>query len=214
MTSWQPASPYSVWYPVTPAKSVRIRPVDGRSVISVRPVPPFVAAIAKKLIVISALLLTLPLILRRRRLSADRSAAGPRLRAAAALRARPVRQPVLPPAVPVRVPGLGGADGARRPARRVVRLVRVPAPDAGWRSVSTSIPGYTIHCVVYLAWSLPLLAFMAVHLYSPALGRRMRARLTRALPSLSGTRAALASRSWPRVRRSGAEKRRPTRPQA
>src|SRR6185503_8851056 len=69
VTSWQPASPYSVWYPVTPSKSIRIRPVDGRSVITVRPVPPFVAAVAKKLIVIAALLLTVPLILRRRRLS-------------------------------------------------------------------------------------------------------------------------------------------------
>ena len=37
----------------------------------------------------------------------DRSAAGPRLRAAAALRARSVRQPVLPPAVPVRLPARG-----------------------------------------------------------------------------------------------------------
>ena len=40
----------------------------------------------------------------------------------------------------------------------------------------TAIPDYTTHCAVYLAWSLPLLAFMAVHLYSPALGRRMHGR--------------------------------------
>jgi hypothetical protein len=56
-----------------------------------------------------------------------------------------------------------------------------------------SLPYYTTHSVVYLAWSLPLLAFMAVHLYSPALGRRMHHRLTRALPNLSRKRRALGS---------------------
>ena len=56
----------------------------------------------------------------------------------------------------------------------------------------TAIPNYTTHCVVYLAWSLPLLAFMAVHLYSPALGRRVRQRFTRALPNLGSSREALA----------------------
>ena len=56
-----------------------------------------------------------------------------------------------------------------------------------------SIPDYTTHSVVYLAWSLPLVAFMAVHLYSPALGRRMQQRVARALPNLSRKRRALAS---------------------
>ena len=192
VTNWQPASPYSIWYPLTPAKSIRIRPVDGRSVISIRPVPPFVAGIAKKLIVISALLLTLPLLLRRRRLAAT----DPLLALAFALLLRCVLDPFDNPyyhlpflfaflaweALTVRgVPLLAGFVS-------FAFLLQTHLAD-----VSTAIPDYTIHCAVYLAWSLPLLAFMAVHLYSPALGVRMRARLTRAMPSLSRPRAAPAS---------------------
>ncbi len=52
-----------------------------------------------------------------------------------------------------------------------------------------SIPDYTTHCVVYLAWSLPLVAFMAAHLYSPALAGRMQQRVARALPNLSRKRS-------------------------
>ena len=45
----------------------------------------------------------------------------------------------------------------------------------------------------YLAWSLPLLAFMAVHLYSPAAGAGCAIGSTRALPSPAATRSELAA---------------------
>jgi hypothetical protein len=192
VTSWQPASPYSVWYPVTPARDVRIRPVDGRSVVRVRPVPPFVGGIAKQLIVISALLLTVPLLLRRRRLAA----ADPLLFLAFVLLLRCVLDPFDNPYyhVPFLFAFLAWESLTVRGAPFVTLLTSFAfLIQTRLADLFVSIPDYTTHCVVYLSWSLPLLAFMAVHLYSPALGRRVSLRLTRALPSLSRTRAALAA---------------------
>jgi len=191
VTSWQPASPYSVWYPVTPAKSIRIRPVDGRSVITVRPVPPFVATVAKKLIVIATLHLTVPLILRRRHLSAT----DPLLVLAFALLLRCLLDPFDNPYyhLPFLFAFLAWEALTVRGVPMVASLVSLSfLLQTRMAEVFTSVPAYTVHCVAYLAWSLPLLAFMAVHLYCPALGQRMRERLTRALPSLSRPRAALA----------------------
>ncbi len=191
VTNYQPASPYSVWYPVTPAKDVRIRPVDGRSVVRVRPVPPFVAGIAKQLIVISALLLTVPLLLRRRRLSAT----DPLLFLAFVLLLRCMLDPFDNPYY--HAPFLFAFLAWEVLSVRGVPLVTLFVSSAfliqtRLAELLTSVPDYTTHCVVYLAWSLPLLAFMAVHLYSPALGRRVRDRFARTLPSLSRARAALA----------------------
>jgi hypothetical protein len=192
VTSWQPASPYSVWYPLTPAQDVQIRPVDGRSVVRVRPVPPFVGGIAKQLIVISALLLTVPLLLRRRRLAA----ADPLLFLAFVLLLRCMLDPFDNPYyhVPFLFAFLAWESLTVRGAPFVTLLASFAfLIQTRLADVFVSIPDYTTHCVVYLAWSLPLLAFMAVHLYSPALGHRMWLRFTRALPSLSRTRAALAA---------------------
>jgi hypothetical protein len=191
VTSWQPASPYSVWYPVTPTKSIRIRPVDGRSVVRVRPVPPFVAAVAKKVIVIAAFLLTVPLILRRRRLSAT----DPLLVLAFALLLRCVLDPFDNPYyhLPFLLAFLAWETLSVRGVPVVASFVSLSfLLQTRLTEIFTSVPAYTVHCVAYLAWSLPLLGFMAVHLYSPALGQRISQRVTRALPSLSRTRAALA----------------------
>ena len=192
VTSWQPASPYSVWYPVTPAKDVQIRPVDGRSVVRVRPVPPFVAGIAKQLIVISAFLLTVPLLLRRKRLSA----ADPLLFLAFVLLLRCTLDPFDNPYyhLPFLFAFLAWESLSVRGAPFVTLFVSSAfLLQTRLADVFVAIPDYTTHCVLYLAWSLPLLAFMAVHLYSPALGRRVWHRFTRALPGLSRTRAALAA---------------------
>jgi len=191
VTSWQPASPYSVWYPVTPAKDVRIRPVDGESVVRVRPVPPFVAAVAKKAIVLAALLLAIPLLWRHRRLSA----ADPLLFLAFVLLLRCMLDPFNNPYY--HLPFLAAFLAWESLTVRGAPLVGLGVSFAfllqtGLAESLTSVAPYTTHCVTYLAWSLPLLAFMAVHLYSPALGHRLRARFRRALPSLSRTRAALA----------------------
>jgi hypothetical protein len=193
VTNWQPASPYSVWYPVTPAKDVRIRPVDGRSVISVRPVPPFVAGIAKKLIVISALLLTIPLIVRRRRLSAT----DPLLCLAFVLLLRCMLDPF--DNAYYHLPFLYAFLAWESLTVRGVPVVSLFVSfafvlQARLADMLVSVPDYTTHCVVYLAWSLPLLAFMAVHLYSPALAGRMQDRLARALPNLSRKRTAVTWR--------------------
>ncbi len=191
VTSWQPASPYSAWYPFTPTKQVRIRPVDGRSVVSVRPVPPFVAGVAKKLIVISALLLTVPLILRRRRLSAT----DPLLVLAFALLLRCVLDPFDNPYyhLPFLSAFLAWEALTVRGVPVVAALVSIAfLVQTSLAETFSAIPAYTVHSAVYLAWSLPLLAFMAVHLYSPALGSRLRDRFMRALPNLGGLRAALA----------------------
>jgi hypothetical protein len=191
VTSWQPASPYSVWYPVTPTKSIRIRPVDGRSVVRVRPVPPFVAAVAKKVIVIAAFLLTVPLILRRRRLSAT----DPLLVLAFALLLRCVLDPFDNPYyhLPFLLAFLAWETLSVRGVPVVASFVSLSfLLQTRLTEIFTSVPAYTVHCVAYLAWSLPLLGFMAVHLYSPALGQRISQRVSRALPSLRRTRAALA----------------------
>ena len=134
VTNWQPASPYSIWYLAAPTKSVHIRPVDGRSDIQVRPVPPFVAGIAKKLIVISALLLTLPLLVRRKRLSAT----DPLLCLAFVLLLRCVLDPfdnVLPPTVPIRLSGMGSADSSWRTGCCIVCLIRVPPANEAGRDI-------------------------------------------------------------------------------
>jgi hypothetical protein len=180
----QPASPYSIWYPVTPAKYVHIRPVDGRSVVRVRPVPPFVGGFAKQLIVVSALLLTVPLILRRRLLSAT----DPLLFLAFALLLRCTLDPFDNPYY--HLPFLFAFLAWESLTVRGVPVFALFVSFAFLLATSlaetlTSLPNYTTHCVVYLAWALPALAFMAVHLYSPALACRLRARLTRALPNLS-----------------------------
>jgi len=191
VTSWQPASPYSAWYPVSPTKDVHIRPVNGRDVVSVRPVPRLVAAVAKKLIVISALLLTVPLLLRRSRLSAT----DPLLFLAFVLLLRCLLDPFDNPYyhLPFLMAFLAWEGLTVRGAPVVSLLVSFAfLLQTKLADALTAIPNYTTHCVVYLAWSLPLLAFMAVHLYSPALGRRVRQRLTRALPNLGSSREALA----------------------
>jgi hypothetical protein len=191
VTSWQPASPYSVWYPLTPSKDVRIRPLDGRSVVRVRPVPRLVAGIAKKLIVVSALLLTVPLILRRGAMSPT----DPLLFLAFALLLRCMLDPFDNPYY--HLPFLCAFLAWESLSVRGVPVAALFVSFAfllqtSLANVFTSIPNYTTHTVVYLAWSLPLLAFMALHLYSPSLGLRVRRRLTRALPNLAGTRQALA----------------------
>jgi hypothetical protein len=193
VTSWQPASPYSIWYPVTPTKDVRIRPVDGRSVIQVRPVPPFVAGVAKKVIVIAALLLTIPLLLRRRRLAAT----DPLLFVAFVLLVRCVLDPFDNPYyhLPFLVAFLTWEAVTVRGAPVVALLASFAfLLQTNLAELLTSVPAYTTHCAVYLAWSLPLLTFMAVRLYFPALGERVHERLARGLPSLSARRAALAPR--------------------
>jgi hypothetical protein len=192
VTSWQPASPYSIWYPVTPAKDVEIRPVDGRSVVTVRPVPPAVAAIAKPLIVIAALLLAIPLLWRRRRLTPF----DPLLFLAFVLLLRCVLDPFDNPYY--HLPFLFAFLAWETLSVRGVPLVSLLASGAFLLQTALAdsldwIPNYTTHCVAYLAWSLPLLAFMGLHLYSPALAQRVRGRIAGALPSLSRTRAALAT---------------------
>jgi hypothetical protein len=192
VTSWQPASPYSVWYPVTPAKDVEIRPVDGRSVVTVRPVPPAVGAIAKPLIVIAALLLAIPLLWRRRRLTTF----DPLLFLAFVLLLRCVLDPFDNPYY--HLPFLFAFLAWETLSVRGVPLVSLLASGAFLLQTALAdsldwIPNYTTHCVAYLAWSLPLLAFMGLHLYSPALAHRVRGRIAGALPSLSRTRAALAT---------------------
>jgi hypothetical protein len=179
-----PASPYSIWYPVTPAKYVRIRPVNGRSIVRVRPVPPFIAGFAKQLIVISALLLTVPLILRRRRLSAT----DPLLFLAFALLLRCTLDPFDNPYY--HLPFLFAFLAWESLAVRGVPVFALSVSFSFLLATSlaetlTSVPNYTTHCVVYLAWALPALAIMGVHLYSPALAGRLRARLMGALPNLS-----------------------------
>jgi hypothetical protein len=191
VTNWQPASPYSAWYPVTPTKSVRIRPVDGRSVIQVRPVPPFVAGIAKKLIVIAGFLLTVPLMLRRRRLSAT----DPLLCLAFVLLLRCVLDPFDNPYyhLPFLFAFLAWESLTVRGAPVVALFVSFAfLLQTRLADTLTSIPSYTVHSAVYLAWSLPLLAFMAVHLYAPGLGRRLHHRFAHDLPNLSQKRSALA----------------------
>ena len=191
VTSWQPASPYSVWYPVTPTRSIRIRPVDGRSVIQVRPVPPFVAGIAKKLIVISTLLLTIPLLLRRRRLTAT----DPLLCLAFVLLLRCMLDPFDNPYY--HLPFLFAFGVWESLTVRGAPLVSLFVSFAfllqtRMADVLTAVPNYTTHTVVYLAWALPLLAFMAVHLYAPAFGRRLHEAFAQGLPNLSRRRTALA----------------------
>ena len=118
--------------------------MDGRSVVHVRPVPPFVAGIAKPLIVISALLLTLPLILRRRRLAAT----DPLLALAFALLLRCVLDPFDNPYyhLPFLFAFLAWeALTVRGVPCRSVRFVRVPAPNAAGGRFH-SIPDYTVHC--------------------------------------------------------------------
>ena len=191
VTNWQPASPYSIWYPFTPAKEVRIRPVDGRSVVSVRPVPPFVAGIAKKLIVISAFLLTIPLLMRRRRLAPT----DPLLILAFALLLRCVLDPFDNPYyhLPFLTAFLAWEALTVRGVPVVAAFVSFAfVLQTNLAEAFTAVPAYTVHSAVYLAWSLPLLAFMAVHLYNPALGARVRDRLARALPNLGGVRGRLA----------------------
>ena len=191
VTSWQPASPYSVWYPVTPAKSIRIRPVDGRSVIT-RAAGAAVRGRGRKEAdrdrhaapdgaadpAASA-----PL--------GDRSAAGPRVRTVLRCLLDPFDNPYYH--LPFLFAFLAWEALTLRGVPMVASLVSLSfLLQTRMAEVFTSVPAYTVHCVAYLAWSLPLLAFMAVHLYCPALGQRMRGRLTRALPSLSRPRAALA----------------------
>src|SRR5262245_25011428 len=191
VTSWQPASPYSVWYAVSATKEVRIRPVDGRSVVRVRPVPRVVAGIAKKLIVICSLLLTVPLLLRRNRLSAT----DPLLYLALVLLLRCALDPFDNPYyhLPFLFAFLAWEGLTVRGVPVVALLVSFAfLLQTKLADVLTAIPNYTTHCVVYLAWSLPLMAFMAVHLYSPAIGERLRQRLARALPNLGSSREALA----------------------
>jgi hypothetical protein len=192
VTSWQPASPYSVWYPVTPAKEIRIRPVDGDTIVRVRPVPPFVAGVAKQLIVISAFLLAVPLLLRRRRLSP----ADPLLFLAFVLLLRCVLDPFDNPYY--HLPFLIAFLAWESLTLRGAPVLSAAASFAfllhtGAAETLTAIPAYTTHCVMYLAWTLPLLAFMAVHLYSPELGERLRERFQRALPGFSRARGALAT---------------------
>jgi hypothetical protein len=180
----QPASPYSIWYPVTPAKYVHIRPLNGRSAARVRPVPPFIGGFAKQLIVISALLLTVPLILRRRRLSAT----DPLLFLAFALLLRCTLDPFDNPYyhLPFLVAFLAWESLTVRGVPVFALFVSFAFVLAtSLAETLTSLPNYTTHCAVYLAWALPALALIAVHLYSPALAGRLRARLTRALPNLS-----------------------------
>ena len=192
VSSWQPASPYSIWYPGTPAKDVTIRPVDGDSVVRVRPVPPFVAGIAKQLIVIAALLLSLPLLLRYRRLTP----ADPLLFLALVLLLRCVLDPFDNPYY--HLPFLCAFLAWEGLHVRGIPFVSLFVSGAfllqtRLAETFTGIPDYTTHSAVYLAWSLPLLAFMGVHLYNPALGRRIRDRVRRALPSLSRVHAAPAT---------------------
>jgi hypothetical protein len=192
VTSWQPASPYSVWYPVTPAKEIRIRPVDGDTIVRVRPVPPFVAGVAKQLIVISAFLLAVPLLLRHRRLSP----ADPLLFLAFVLLLRCVLDPFDNPYY--HLPFLIAFLAWESLTLRGAPVLSAAASFAfllhtGAAETLTAIPAYTTHCVMYLAWTLPLLAFMAVHLYSPELGERLRERFQRALPGFSRARGALAT---------------------
>jgi hypothetical protein len=180
----QPASPYSIWYPVTPAKYVHIRPLNGRSAARVRPVPPFIGGFAKQLIVISALLLTVPLILRRRRLSAT----DPLLFLAFALLLRCTLDPFDNPYyhLPFLVAFLAWESLTVRGVPVFALFVSFAFVLAtSLAETLTSLPNYTTHCAVYLAWALPALALIAVHLYSPALAGSLRARLTRALPNLS-----------------------------
>jgi hypothetical protein len=191
VTSWQPASPYSVWYPFSPSKDVRIRPVNGQSVVRVRPVPRFVAGIAKKLIVLSALLAVVPLILRRRLLSPG----DPLLFLAFALLLRCVLDPFDNPYyhLPFLCAFLAWESLSVRGAPVVALFVSFAfLLQTGLADTFTSIPAYTTHTVVYLAWAVPLLAFMALHLYSPSLGLRLRDRLMRVMPNLARRRQALA----------------------
>jgi hypothetical protein len=190
VTSWQPASPYSAWYPLTPAKEVRIRPVDGRSVVRVRPVPPFVAGIAKQLIVIAALVLTVPLLLRRRRLAAT----DPLLFLAFVLLLRCVLDPFDNPYyhLPFLFAFLAWESLTVRGVPWVATCVSFAFLfQTALAEALPSIPNYTTHTVVYLAWALPVLGFMALRLYRPGLGRRVGRRVTIALPSVSRARAAL-----------------------
>jgi hypothetical protein len=191
VTSWQPASPYSAWYPLTPAKEVRIRPVDGRSVVTVRPVPPFVAGVAKQLIVITALVLTVPLLLRRRRLSR----ADPLLFLAFVLLLRCVLDPFDNPYY--HLPFLFAFLAWEALTVRGIPIVAAFVSGAFLLQTAlaeslTGIPGYTTHSAAYLAWSLPLLAFMALRLYAPGLGARVGRRLAHAMPSVARMRSALA----------------------
>jgi Glycosyltransferase family 87 len=191
VTNWQPASPYSVWYPFTPAKDVRIRPVDGKSFVRVRPVLPFAAAVAKKLIVILPLLLAIPLILRRRRLSAT----DPLLFAAFALLLRCVLDPFDNPYY--HLPFLCAFLAWEGLTLRGVPVLALSASFAFVLATSladlfSAVAPYTTHAAVYLASTVPLLAFMGIQLYAPSLGQRVRQRLTRALPNMAGRRRALA----------------------
>lgn len=192
VTSWQPASPYSVWYPFTPAKDVRIRPVDGKSTVRVRPVLPFAAAVAKKAIVLLPLLLVIPMILRRRLLAPT----DPLLFAAFALLLRCVLDPFDNPYY--HLPFLFAFLAWEGLSVRGVPVIALLTSLAFLLATSLAdlfgaVPAYTTHTVVYLAWSLPLVAFMGLQLYAPSLGRRVRERLGRTLPSLARNRRALAA---------------------
>jgi hypothetical protein len=191
VTSWQPASPYSLWYPFTPAKDVRIRPVDGRSIVRVRPVLPFAAAVAKRAIVLLPLLLAVPLVLRRRLLSPT----DPLLFAAFVLLLRCVLDPFDNPYY--HLPFLYTFLAWEALSVRGVPVVALFASFAFLLATSLAdvfggVAPYTTHAAVYLAWSLPLLAFIGLQLYAPSLRRRVQGRVARILPSLGRSRQALA----------------------
>jgi hypothetical protein len=177
--SWQPASPFSVWYPFATSRIVHIRPLDGKTEVQVRPVPDWVAAIAKKLIVLLPFLLAVPLFLRRDRLGAT----DPLLFLAFVFLLRSLLDPVDNPYyhLPFLFALLTWEGLSRRgiPALAfftffVWDLQPMFKDLVAWQP-------YTAYAVVYFAWTLPILFWMALRLYAPA--------------SLAGLRMTLARRA-------------------
>jgi hypothetical protein len=178
--SWQPASPYSVWYPFARSKQVQIRPVDGKTEVTVRPVPDWVAGIAKKVIVLLPLLLAVPLFLRRDRLGAT----DPVLFLALVFLLRSLFDPVDNPYY--HLPALFALLTWECLSRRGIPILALFTffvwdlqpmfkDLVGWQP-------YTAYAVAYLAWTIPILVWMTLRLYSPASLRRLRGKVSRFLP--------------------------------
>jgi hypothetical protein len=164
--SWQPASPYSLWYPFATTRVVPIRPLDGKTEVVVRPVPDWVAGIAKKLIVLLPFLLAVPLFLRRERLGPTDAV----LFLAFVFLLRSLLDPVDNPYY--HLPFLFALltwEGLSRRGIPVLALFTFFVWDFHpfFRDMVSWEP-YTAYAVVYFAWSIPLVAWIALRLYAPA----------------------------------------------
>jgi hypothetical protein len=163
--SWQPASPFSVWYPFATTRVVPIRPLDGKTEVVVRPVPDWVAGVAKKLIVLLPFLLVVPLFRRRDRLGPTDAL----LFLAFVFLLRSLLDPVDNPYY--HLPFLFALltwEGLSRRGIPIVALFTFFVWDFQPRLVDlASWQPYTAYAVVYLAWAIPLLAWMGLRLYAP-----------------------------------------------